>query len=136
MQNLLAQYPWLRMILVTIVSQIIWFCRYSQALFGKAYGKAIGMKQSDMELGNTKGMVWLLIVETITRLLYFFALWLLLQYVWVDHKRLIGVLYFVGVITTIITSTIWSGHRSSLIFITWWKLAIDLLIALALYWLL
>ena len=133
MQQLFIDFPWMWVIVATVFSQASGALWYSKTLFGEAYGKAIGMSMWEKENKPPKNMSTLLLVETISRFVFFGALWLLLQYIWADHRRTIGILYFMAVITTIVTSVTWSSHRPSLVCITWWKLLLDLLVGLLIY---
>jgi len=89
-----------------------------------------------MDAGQ-KGMAKLMVWEIASRLVFFLGLGLLLQFVGIDHKRTVGILYFAAVLSTEWSAVIWSnGNTWRLWSMRAGKVLIDLLIALLLYGLL
>ncbi len=132
MANLFVWFPWLWLIVVTIVAQVVGAIWYGP-LFSKAYGKEWGFTEKDMKAGK-ESMAGLMIREVLSRLVFFLGLWLLLQYVGVDHRWTVGALYFLAALSTDRSSVIWSkGHTWRLRAMRSAKIAIDLVIALCLY---
>ena len=127
MTNRFAGFPWLWLVAVIIIAQIIWFIWYGP-LFSRAYQKELKVSNAQAKAAE-KGMMGLMIREILSRLVFFVGLWLLLQYVGMDHKWEIGFLYFLAVLATERSAVLWSNGLTRRMFA---MRAGNVLIALAL----
>lgn len=132
MTNWFADFPWLWLVVVTILAQVVGFVWYGP-LFSKTYQKELKVTDAQAKAGQ-KGMAGLMLREILSRLVFFFWLRLLLQYVGMDHKREIGFLYFWAVVSTERSAVLWSNGLTWRMFaMRACKVLIDLAIALYLY---
>lgn len=114
-----------------IVAQIVWAIRYGP-LFSRWFMKENGFTEESMKWWTS---MWVLMpLEIISSIVFFLWLWLLLQYVWADHKREIWLLYFLWVLTTKWSDVIRGMNKTRR---TWFmaggKVAITMIISLLLY---
>lgn len=125
-----TNFPRLWVIIITIVTQIIWFVWY-WPLFGKLYQKENGFTEKDMQWW---GMATLMVWEIIATFVLFCWLALLLQYVGIDHKREIGCIYFLGVLSTHWSTVIWWKGKTWKSWAMWaGKVLVSIIVALLLY---
>ncbi|MFA7284504.1 MAG: DUF1761 family protein [Candidatus Absconditabacterales bacterium] len=135
MANLFIGFHWWWLLASVVIVQIVGAIWYGP-LFSKVYGKELKLTKADMDAGQ-KGMAKLMVWEIASRLVFFLGLGLLLQFVGIDHKRTVGILYFAAVLSTEWSAVIWSnGNTWRLWSMRAGKVLIDLLIALLLYGLL
>lgn len=133
LQNILATFPWLRLLLSVIIAQIIGAIWYGP-LFSKCYIKENGFTEESMKWG--KSMRILMFQEIVSTIVLFLWLGVLLQYVWMDHKWEIWLMYFFWILSTNWSMVIWWMNK------TWrsrcmgaGKVLITLAISLYIYWL-
>lgn len=134
MENLWVGFSWWRVIASVVLAQVFGFIWYGP-IFGKLYRKENGISEEGAKAGIAM-MPMMMVRETVTRLIYFIGLWLLLGFVGLDHKWTVGFLYFHAVLSTEWSGTIWSKESRKLCLIKTWNKAIATLIALWLYWML
>lgn len=120
-----------RLILVVLISQIVGFIWYS-FLFGKAYPQEMKMKETDPEQAKAM-MPKLMLMETLTRLLYFIGLGIIVTYTGQMDIWTVAFYYFLAVLTTEWSGVIWSDHSRKLRAMRAGKIAVDTVIAVWLY---
>lgn len=131
MANVFVGFDRVWLVVSVIVAQIVWAIWYGP-LFSKWFMKENGFTEESMKWWAS---MWVLMpLEIISTVVFFLWLWLLLQYVWVDHKREIWFLYFLWVLTTKWSDVIRGMNKTRR---TWFmaagKVAIAMVISLFLY---
>lgn len=133
LQNILVTFPRLRLLLSVIIAQIIGALWYGP-LFSSYYIRENGFTEESMKWG--KSMWVLMFQEIVSTIVLFLWLGVLLQYVWMDHKWEIWLMYFFWILSTNWSMVIWWMNK------TWrsrcmgaWKVLITLVISLLIYWL-
>lgn len=132
MANLWWEFSWRWLVVCVIAAQVFGFIWYGP-IFGKTYRKEYNITEKDAEKGM-KEMPKMMLRETITRVLYFLSLGLLVWLIGTEDKRMVGLIYFIGIISSERSGTLWSPQET-------WKIcliktsnkAIATIIALLLY---
>lgn len=129
--ELLSVLSWKRLLAVTIISQIvgmIWYGPLFSSLYMKEFGKTLADREQWM-----KDMPKSMLLEVLSRLVYFVGLGILLNYTAQLTVSTVGCLYFLAVVSTERSAVIWSDHSWRLWAMRAGKVLIDTVIALWLY---
>lgn len=138
--EMLTNVNWWFVIVMTIVSMLLGMIWYGP-LFGRLYGKYLWMTEEQMsdptcmEDRNSK-MMPLMFWELVSRFVFFIWLWSwLIKIQWIDMPTIneslsVSIIFFVFfVLTTQISAVLWWTTDKRLIFITWGKMLVDMILA-------
>jgi hypothetical protein len=101
-------------------------------LFSKSFQKEMKIKETDPEQAKAM-MPKLMLMETLTRLLYFVGLGVILTYTGQMNIWTVAFYYFLAVLTTEFSAVIWSENSRKLWAMRAGKIAIDTVLAVWLY---
>lgn len=131
MMELLSSLSRKWLICVVILSQIIGSVWY-MFLFSKAYQQELKAKPMDPEQAKAM-MPKLMLLETLSRLLYFIGLGIIVTYTGQMDIWTVAFYYFLAVLTTEWSGVIWSENSRKLWAMRAGKIAVDTVIAVWLY---